>query len=180
MTTQQQIEANRNNAQKSTGPKSESGQKRTSQNATKHGLSGKTILIRGESQTEYDSLFQSLIIAFKPYGAMEVELVERITIAIWRLKRIPIIEAGLFAIGDQIAGFEREPDPNYGIVFLNMGDSNGQYEGYHALGHLLRHEAVVERSFYQALHALERMQAKRCGEHVSVPHVAEVKIDVKK
>jgi hypothetical protein len=49
MTTQRQIDANRENARKSTGPTTEEGKIRSRRNAVKHGLAGKGIVLPDDS-----------------------------------------------------------------------------------------------------------------------------------
>ncbi len=53
MSTTEQINANRQNAQKSTGPKTNEGKAAVSKNAVKHGLFAAEAVIEGENQTEY-------------------------------------------------------------------------------------------------------------------------------
>ena len=53
MTTDKQIEANRRNAEKSTGPRSEEGKARSSMNAIKHGLRAEQPVILGENPADY-------------------------------------------------------------------------------------------------------------------------------
>jgi len=60
MTSQKQIEANRRNALKSTGPKTLDGKAIVSQNATTHGLRARHTVIDGESQTEFDEFYDEL------------------------------------------------------------------------------------------------------------------------
>jgi hypothetical protein len=87
MSTELQIEANRKNAQKSTGPRTPEGKEASSQNATKHGLCANRNVIRTESQEEYDTFRDEMIADIAPAGAMELMLAERIVSLSWRLKR---------------------------------------------------------------------------------------------
>ena len=54
MSTEMQIKANRQNAQKSTGPRTQDGKEAVSQNAVKHGLCASKNVIKTESQEEYN------------------------------------------------------------------------------------------------------------------------------
>lgn len=56
MSSQRQIEANRLNAMQSTGPKSDTGKTMVAQNALKHGVFSKKILLDGESKNEYQRI----------------------------------------------------------------------------------------------------------------------------
>ncbi|MBN2589311.1 MAG: hypothetical protein JXA96_05590, partial [Sedimentisphaerales bacterium] len=92
MATQAQIKANRQNAQKSTGPRTEEGKETVSQNATKHGLCSCKNVIRSESQDEYNLFHDDMISDLSPVGAMELMLAERIVNLSWRLKRAEVFQ----------------------------------------------------------------------------------------
>ena len=87
MTTQSQIRANRKNARKSTGPKTPEGKAKVAQNATKHGLTASTDVIRGESQEEFDAHRQGFLDALAPRNAVEDFLADHLASLAWRLKR---------------------------------------------------------------------------------------------
>src|SRR5947209_11769559 len=78
---------------KSTGPTSESGKRRSAQNATTHGLFSKASLIAGESQEEFDFELNRFIDEFKPRGANEDSLLRRLADTAWKLRRLPKLEA---------------------------------------------------------------------------------------
>ena len=87
MATQAQIEANRENAQKSTGPRTAEGKAVSSKNAVKYGLFAKETVISGENQAEYDAFYDAALAELAPSGAMEAILAERIVSLSWRLRR---------------------------------------------------------------------------------------------
>ena len=86
MSTKKQIEANRQNAQKSTRPKTAEGKATVSQNAVKHGLFAQSV-IYGENQAEYEAFHDNFFAEHAPVGAMELFLAERAANLAWRLKR---------------------------------------------------------------------------------------------
>ena len=92
MATKKQIESNRQNAQKSSGPKTEQGKKNTGSNALKHGLFSTSPVISDprfkESQEEYDLLKESLTEELKPVSTLQTHLVQKITDALWRYRRV--------------------------------------------------------------------------------------------
>ncbi len=96
MTSQEQSEANRRNALKSTGPKSKKGKARASLNALKHGLRAKDIVLPSEDGREFDGLRRALITELGPEGSLEEQIAERIVACLWRLRRVYPIEAGIF------------------------------------------------------------------------------------
>lgn len=97
-TTPKKIEANRRNASLSTGPKSPAGKERVRRNAMKHGLLAREAVICAgdgkESRAEFDALLRSLAAEFRPEGAVEEMLVERIAVCYWRLRRVLRCEVG--------------------------------------------------------------------------------------
>jgi hypothetical protein len=98
MTTEKQIEANRRNAQKSTGPKTETGKQRASRNAAKHGLYAASVVLNSphykEDPKEYNHLLASLIWELRPEGVLQHSLVHKIANALWRYKRLIRAETG--------------------------------------------------------------------------------------
>jgi hypothetical protein len=95
MTSQDQTEANRRNALKSTGPKSTKGKARASLNALKHGLMAKDIVLPSEDEQEFEGLRRALITELQPEGSLEEQIAERIVACLWRLRRVYPIEAGI-------------------------------------------------------------------------------------
>jgi hypothetical protein len=93
MTTPLQIAANRANAQRSTGPKTETGKARSRLNAWKHGLTAKKIIISGEKAKQFESFRAQLWEDFQPESGIESVLVDRLAGVAWRLLRAPRFEA---------------------------------------------------------------------------------------
>ncbi len=71
MTTQKQIEANRRNSHRSTGPKTRTGKAESKMNAMKHGLLAEEIVVRDEDPVEFTRVLESLIDEFRPQGPLE-------------------------------------------------------------------------------------------------------------
>ncbi len=94
MATDAQRKANRQNAKKSTGPRTDEGKARSSQNGLKHGLLARDAVMADEDPAEYDRQFQLLEQNIFPKNAIEFALVRQIADAEWRLRRITRIEAG--------------------------------------------------------------------------------------
>jgi len=92
----QQQNANRENAQFSTGPTTVEGKAASSMNATKHGLTSMRPYLPAEEQT-YLAFAAGKTRRYDPQTAAEQELVSTIIDVEWRLKRIPALEARVFA-----------------------------------------------------------------------------------
>lgn len=95
MISQRQLEANRMNAQKSSGPVTLQGKEASSRNALTHGLSARQLLLEGEDPNLFDALRGRLAAELAPEGTLECELVERIANLMWRARRIPQFELAL-------------------------------------------------------------------------------------
>jgi hypothetical protein len=88
MTTRKQAEANKANAKHSTGPKSIEGKQAVSGNRITHGILSTRLLLAGESPEEYQSLLDGLQAQLRPVGTLELSLVERIAVSLWRQQRL--------------------------------------------------------------------------------------------
>src|SRR5262245_11259002 len=100
MSSLKQIEANRRNAENSTGPRTETGKQRSAMNALRHGLTAETVILPLESSEDYQAFEEAVLAGFDPETAAERELVLRVASLLWRLRRAVSIETGLF----QLAG----------------------------------------------------------------------------
>src|SRR5919112_2706787 len=97
MTSDRKAEANRQNALKSTGPKTLEGKTAVRLNAVKHGLLSEQVLLPDEDEDALRDLSERLRTELQPEGELENLLVDRITAATWRLRRLGRVEAGIFA-----------------------------------------------------------------------------------
>ena len=99
MASKRQIKANKTNAKKSTGPKTNEGKEISKYNSLKHGLLAKEILIGVvDGQEDYKkvpTLISDLVKQNKPQGAVEEMLVEKIAVCYWRLVRCKRYESGV-------------------------------------------------------------------------------------
>ena len=175
MTSDKQAKANRQNALKSTGPKTPEGKDAVRRNALRHGLLSREVLLHGEDEVTFKELSESLRAELQPAGELENLLVDRIIAAHWRLRRLGRLEAGLFA-----------PTPHavFGLDAYGKADNAGlgstftkDANGANAFSKLSRYETAIERSLYRALHELQRLQATRRAEGNFPPPVA-VDVDV--
>lgn len=178
MASQQQIDANRQNAQKSTGPKTPEGKAAVSQNALKHGLTAQEAVLSGEDKDEFEATRQSFEDELKPVGPLQTFLVEQIVMAAWRLSRIRTLETGLFQLrlADDAKDIERDYENLSHRARLAYAFRR-DIHGYNTLAHLGRYEARAERSFYRALHELQRLQ-KEMAKQSQIPPEPQPQQDV--
>jgi len=98
MTSFRQIEANRRNARKSTGPITQQGKQRSRCNAVRHGLTAETVIGALEDAEDYKAFEAAVIADYDAESAVERELVLRLASLLWRLRRATTTETGLFEI----------------------------------------------------------------------------------
>jgi hypothetical protein len=96
MSSFKQIEANRRNALKSTGPTTSEGKQRSRCNAIRHGLTAETVIAGLEDSDHYEAFQGAVISDYDAESAVERELVLRLASVLWRLRRATGIESGLF------------------------------------------------------------------------------------
>ncbi len=180
MATEQQIEANRQNALKSTGPRTPEGREASSQNALKHGLCAKKNVIKTENQDEFDIFRDNMLADLSPVGAMEEMLAERIVSLSWRLKRAEhfqnavvdaLIEHGLHGASSgfgwnsenreraQKEALAGDMDVLLGIVI------NHDFANAKTLGQLLVYERRIESSLYRTIAELKKARRKKNTEN---------------
>ena len=109
MTSLRQIESNRRNAQKSTGPKTDDGKARASRSAVRHGLTAETVIKLLEDPDDYRAFEQAVTADYDAETAVERELVLRLASLLWRLRRATAIETGLL----QRSHHDARRDPNH-------------------------------------------------------------------
>jgi hypothetical protein len=96
MSSLKQIEANRRNALKSTGPTTPEGKERSRCNAIRHGLTAETVIAALEDAEDYQAFEAAVIADYDAESAVERELVLRLASVLWRLRRATGIETALF------------------------------------------------------------------------------------
>jgi len=106
MTTDKQTEANRRNAQASTGPRTEEGKAVSGLNALKHGLTSVTWVLPTEDREQYERLRERMLADLNPVGTLEEELADEVVNLTWRLRRAESLELGIFACGVSTADEE--------------------------------------------------------------------------
>src|SRR5919109_896429 len=92
MTSQKQLEANRRNALKSSGPKTEEGKSRASMNALRHGLTAAQAVLPHEDEDDYEKLREGMLESYAPENPAEEAVVEELANAYWRLLRLHRVE----------------------------------------------------------------------------------------
>jgi hypothetical protein len=141
MTSSKQIEANRRNSLKSTGPKTEAGKHASRCNAVRHGLTAETVIGALEDAEDYKAFEAAIIADYDAQSAVERELVLRLASLLWRLRRATTIETGLFEIqADHLSHFRKARQispPSREIVYALFNTNSDRQAGSPSLQNLI-------------------------------------------
>ena len=147
MTSFRQIEANRRNARKSTGPVTAEGKQRSRCNAVRHGLTAETVIGTLEDAEDYKAFEATIIADYDAQSAVERELVLRLASLLWRLRRATTMETGLFEIqADHLHQFRqgRQVQPNSReIIYAIFGPGRSVDDDADAASHGTINETEV-------------------------------------
>ena len=149
MASPAQINANRANAQKSTGPRSAEGKSASRFNALKHGMDAASIIIPGEDPAVYDSLVAQYLHEYRPQSASESFHVDTMIRADWQKRRLETVEADLFR-----TIMTESPDNSLAAVLLAESPASK------LLLRIQRQIAAFERTWHRANTELLRARAK--------------------
>jgi hypothetical protein len=163
MASQRQIDSARRNGALSRGPVTSAGREKSSRNSTTHGLSSRKIFVLANESTEvFDDLVAAFNRQYEPIGEVEQELCLHIAHAHWRIRRLSIVETGLFdkqMIRQQQElreTWEMSDEPlRIASAFESLAMENG------ALGLLTRYEGRLHRTLKTLVDRLEAMQRER-------------------
>jgi len=159
MSSPAQAKANRDNAQHSTGPRTEEGKAKSSLNAVKTGLTGRTVLLPGDDIAAYQQHVTSLEAHFNPATDAEKLLVQSIADAEWRAARIPTLEAGIYALGRvEFAALVEHEDPSVRPALL---DAKTFLVYQRQLNNVTLQENRLRRQREKDLAELKQLQADR-------------------
>lgn len=162
MATDAQSEANRANAQASTGPKTLEGKENSRQNALRHGLEARTVAALGEDDEDFRRYHVDLMAALSPRDTYEFALVKRLAQLSWRLDRLFRLEAAMLdGVANRIAAIRARYAP--------LGDKAPTFEKdkpaddlWNAeLASVARYEAQLDHAFKRNMLLLERSQEMR-------------------
>ena len=138
---------NRANSQHSTGPRTDTGKQRSSQNALRHGLTAAAPVLPSEDRAAYEQHRRQFFDEYQPATAAETQLVNELVDTAWRLNRIPLLEAELLTEADRMRA-RRDP-------LTLISDTT------RILATLGLHGQRLSRQFNKTLQTLRDLQAER-------------------
>jgi hypothetical protein len=154
-----QIEANRRNAQQSTGPRTEIGKKTSSLNALRHGLTSRIVVLPTEDLAAYNTFSVEFLVDLAPETFTERQVAQTIIDTQWRLNRVRALEDGMLALGHY--GRESQIDPGHPEIHAALTAASVFREHSQAFVNLSMHEQRLYRILTAASKSLEDMKARR-------------------
>ncbi len=157
MATEKQLAANRLNSQKSTGPRTPEGRAAVRLNGVTHGLTAETLVLKGESESDFAAIFESLESEHEPTTATEETLVAQLAMATWRLRRVYNMEAGFYNAGlQELTDYACNKNLDLATRLGKLAKHNNK-----TMALISRQEARLERTYYRALQELQRLRKER-------------------
>ncbi|HTA40972.1 MAG TPA: hypothetical protein VK789_00915 [Bryobacteraceae bacterium] len=153
--SEKQLEANRRNAQRSTGPRTAEGKARSSLNNLRHGLTGQITVLPEEDREAHDAFCDRLISGFQPETPIEEQLAHFIAEDAWRLNRIAAIENNIFALGRS---------RHHGEIRNALEDAQSFLDHARELNLLSLYEQRIHRNMQRNLNQLRELQKEREAE----------------
>jgi hypothetical protein len=156
MAQRQRKKIARENGAKAAGTKTPEGIQKSSMNAVRHGLTGKTLVLCNESQAQYDALTQRYIKKFHPQDEVDMELIDDLVAARWRLQRVRLMQAAALDLemdrqADEIeASFVNIDEPTRATLALTKLANTER-----TLQLLHRYETTYTRQYNRTLNLLE-------------------------
>jgi hypothetical protein len=158
-TSAAQTEANRANAKHSTGPTSDRGKTRSSQNAMRHGLTGRVVVLPTEDMEAYQKFSKELVDSLEAQTPVERQLAQTIADTQWRLNRARSFEDGMLALGHlESAGDFDAPCPDIHSVITSAKVFRDRSKDF---VNLSLYEQRIHRSQKEAFRQLEELQTRR-------------------
>ena len=149
-----QIQANRLNAQKSTGPRSLEGKAAVRMNALKSGIDAQSTIIRGENPADFEALTNEYLAAHSPVTPQERFYVDILIRSDWQMRRLTRADAQIWEYRYQ--GFSTVPeDCPLGKIYACTDQT---------FARLQRRMKDVEHSYKDAAQELARLQSTRAAE----------------
>ena len=146
MSSIRRIQASQRNGARSKGPKTAAGKVRSSENATRHGLLAKRVVLSNESEENFQIVMDQYVEKLDPQDGVEYSFVEEMVACYWRLHRSMAIEKGLF---DQ--ALQKHPN---GLQINRAAEAWSELAAGDALKLLLRYQTALHRNFQRSMNNL--------------------------
>jgi hypothetical protein len=181
MISQNKLEANRRNAQLSTGPTSPEGRKAVSRNAVSHGLRARNVVTVAERPAEFERLCADLESEWDPQTHAERFLVEQMAVIQWKLGRWEAVESAAMLQSTTVClafhNFE-EYKTEDGMVRIPDTMDKREERVTRTFDRHTQFICRLERSWYKALETLQHLQDRRERKSRGKQHPAPAPIEL--
>ena len=158
MSSLRKVLASRANGARSNGPSTPLGKQRSAQNAHRHGLLARCVVLETESGEAFENLLAQHLDRFQPADGVEFGMIEEMAAAYWRMRRAWAIETRMFenkiaAQPDSQSGAQSGPDPADGALD-RMTTAFSDLATSPSLALMHRYETRLHLMYQRALHNL--------------------------
>jgi hypothetical protein len=157
--SEKQRNANRENAKKSTGPKTEEGKRRSALNGSRHNLTGAAYVMSDEDRQAFDKFSAPFIASLNPADGAEHSYAHLVAVAHWRLNRVHAIEENTFSMGHFTKASDVEvdhPELHHALTQARVFDLKGD-----TFKNLSLYEQRIAREMNRHLKSLFELQDRR-------------------
>ncbi len=151
MSTPSQISANQQNAQHSTGPKTDEGKAASCLNNFRYGFTGAFTVLPSEDQEEFDTLFSGLNAEHRPATVTEIILIEKMAQHVWLSKRAQTLQD--LSMDNDLAMREQEP--------MDEPATLSEAKAQKTFALFLRYQTTNDRGFHTCLNQLLKLRAEK-------------------
>ena len=141
------------------GPRTEAGKRRSSVNATRHGLAGRIVVLPSEDMSLYMEHSKELVDSLHPETPIERELALTVADGYWRMRRVRTVEEGMFAWAHS------EPEGDFDADNENIHSAFTAAAAFRANSqafvNLSIYEQRIQRGIEKAMKQLGELQARR-------------------
>jgi len=162
MATEKQIAANRKNAKKSTGPRTQAGKSITRLNAKRDGFTGQVITLSEEDRPVFENFKAQFIKDLAPKTTMELSLANSIAWDTWRLNHLRAVEMNMYALGtDNLPDLGPGAENNNPQICTALAAAATFAKEAQKFALMSLYEQRMNRSIHKNLETLRKLQAER-------------------
>ena len=163
--TELQLAANQANAQKSTGPNTERGKKRSSQNALRHGITAQTTIMTDDYRIKHDEFCADMMAGLAPVGPMETFLASSVAEEARRLNYARAQTGNIVALGHFDGTGDNYDAAEHPEVHTAITAARTVRDQAQTLALISLYEQRIRRAFEKYTEKLEKLQAERKAKH---------------
>jgi hypothetical protein len=158
MISNEQLNANIRNSQKSTGPKSDSAKRKVSLNSLKHGFAGQTCFVPEHEREAYMAHFQSFRTEYKPQGPTEQFMVQSLAELSWSSQQIRAMANNIISLLGTKSSPRETGNPELDFTLAQAANASEHLKELNLLG---IYEQRKQRLFNSTRRELAQIQADR-------------------